>query len=448
MGKYIPNTDSDRELMLKSLNKKNINELFSGLPKKILLDKELNLPDALCEMELIKHIKSISAKNQNLDDYTSFLGAGVYDHFVPSSINELLSRQEFYTSYTPYQPEISQGTLQAIYEYQTMICELTGMDISNASMYDGATAAAEAAILACYATKRSEILLPKTIHPEYRAVIKTYCAGRKIKVIEINYTNGQLDLYHLESNINSNTAALFVQNPNFFGIIENQKNCIDLLSKNKSLVVSCVDPISLSILKSPGELGADIVVGDGQSLGNSLNFGGPSFGFFTTKKSLLRKIPGRIVGETVDTNGKRGFVLTLQTREQHIRREKATSNICSNQSLNAIASAIYITSLGPSGLREVANLSTQKAHYFYNALIKSGDFQEKFSAPFFKEFVVTSKISPESLNKKLLTDKIIGGYPIGKDYQELGNGWLLAVTEQRTKQEIDRFVEKVVCYGK
>lgn len=444
MHRYIGNTDQDKAVMLNEIGVNNINDLFSAVPDSVHLDRKLNLPDALSEMELVKNLKSLSKQNYNLDDYTCFLGAGAYDHFIPSVIGELLSRQEFYTAYTPYQPEISQGTLQVIFEYQSMICELTGMHVANASMYDGATAMTEAAILAVESTKRNEILIAKSVNPEDRKVLNTYAKFRNIKITEVGYKDGQLDVEDLQSKLNNNVAALIVQSPNFFGIIEQIGDVKDLIHNNKSLLIVSADPISLAILKSPGELGADIAVGDGQSLGNPLNYGGPYLGYMAATEKLMRKMPGRIVGQTVDKNGNRGFVLTLQTREQHIRREKATSNICSNQALNALTATIYLTLLGKEGLKEVAEQCAQKSHYAYNELIKTGKFSAIFSAPFFKEFVLLSEKSVEELNEKLLEDKIVGGYDVQKQYPELKNGYLVAVTEKRTKNEIDYFCERLV----
>lgn len=444
MTKYIGNTIDDRAKMLKEIGFDNINSLFESVPKSVMLNRKLNIPKAQPEMELIKNIKSLSNENANMDDYICFLGAGAYDHYIPAVVDQMISRQEFYTSYTPYQPEISQGTLQAIFEYQTMICELTGLPVANASMYDGATAMIEAAIMACEVTRRSEILILRSVHPESRKVLCTYAKFRNISITEVEYKNGQINKEDLEKKINSNTAAIIVQSPNFFGVIEDIESIKDIVHDNKSLLIVSSDPISLAILKSPGEVGADIAVGEGQSLGNPLNFGGPYLGFMAVTEKLMRKIPGRIVGQTVDKNNKRGFVLTLQTREQHIRREKATSNICSNQALNALTATIYLTLLGKEGLKEVANLCLQKSHYAYEKLVNSNEFSPAFTAPFFKEFIVKSKKTVEELNNKLLDNKIIGGYDVEKDYPELKNGYLVAVTEKRTKNEIDFMVEKVV----
>lgn len=443
MARYIGNTSNDREEMLKDIGLEDIDSLFNSIPDSVRLKNELNVPKALPEMDLVKNIKLLSNKNYNTDDYTCFLGAGAYDHFVPSNIDQLLLRQEFYTAYTPYQPEISQGTLQAIFEYQTMISELTSLPAVNASMYDGATALTEAAIMAVEATKKNEVVVAKSVDPQYRNVLKTYAKFRDIKVVELDYKNGMIDADDLQNKLNKNTAAVIIQSPNFFGVIEDVANVNSTIHDNGSLLIMSVDPISLAILKSPGELGADIAVGEGQSLGNSLNFGGPYLGFMAVTEKLMRKMPGRIVGETVDKEGKRGFVLTLQTREQHIRREKATSNICSNQALNALAATMYLTFLGKEGLKEVANLCFQKSHYTYEKLISTNKFKAVFDAPFFKEFLVKSSETVEQLNNRLLSEKIIGGYDVEKDYPELKDHWLVAVTEKRTKDDIDNLISKV-----
>jgi len=443
MSTYIPNTASQKDEMLSEIGVSSIDDLFSDIPESIRLKRKLDLPEAKPEMELVKHMSQMARKNCNVDDYTCFLGAGAYDHYIPSVVSHIISRQEFYTAYTPYQPEISQGTLQAIFEYQTMICRLTGMDVANASMYDGASALAEAASMACSVTRRKEILIPECVHPENREVLSTYARFAGYKVITSSIKDGRTDINDIESKISENTAAVIIQNPNFFGVIEDIKEIAEIAHKNKSLVIACCDPISLAILKSPGESGADIAVGEGQSLGNPLSFGGPYLGYFAVKKELMRKMPGRIVGETVDRDGKRGFVLTLQTREQHIRREKATSNICSNQSLNALTAAVYMTVMGKKGLKEVALLCAQKAHYAYEQLLKTGMFEPAFNAPFFKEFALRYKHDVAALNKKLIEKKIIGGYELGKTYLGLKDGWLLAVTEKRTREDIERLVREV-----
>lgn len=444
MARYIGNTKADREDMLREIGFEDVSSLFASIPESVKLNRRLNIKEAQPEMELVKNIKYLSNKNANLDDYTCFLGAGAYDHYIPAVVDQIISRQEFYTSYTPYQPEISQGTLQVIFEYQTMISELTGLPVANASMYDGATAMTEAAIMACEATRRTEILVLRSVHPESRQVLNTYAKYRNISICEVNYKNGQLDKEDLEKKISSNTAAVIVQSPNFFGIIEHIESIKDIVHDNKSLLIVSCDPISLALLKSPGEVGADIAIGEGQSLGNSISFGGPYLGFMAVTEKLMRKMPGRIVGQTIDKNNNRGFVLTLQTREQHIRREKATSNICSNQALNALNATIYLTLLGREGLKEVANLCLQKSHYAYEKLINTGKFSPVFTAPFFKEFTLESKEAIDVINNKLLNNEIIGGYDIEKTYPEIKNGYLVAVTEKRTKNEIDFMVGKVV----
>ncbi len=443
MSRYIPSTQLEKTMMLQEMNCESVDRLFDDIPLKVCLNRSLRLPEALSEMELRTHMKELAAKNISNEENSCFLGAGAYDHYIPSAIDHIVSRSEFYTAYTPYQPEISQGTLQAIFEYQTLICELTGMDVANASVYDGATAIAEAASMACKITRRNEIIVPRTVHPQYRRTLSTYARFRGYKIVELDYLNGVTDFTSLEGLINKETAALIVQNPNFFGAIEKVKQLAELAKEHGVLVIACADPISVGILKSPGEMGADIVVGEGQALGNPLSYGGPYLGFFATKDKYLRQMPGRIVGQTIDKNHNRGFVLTMQTREQHIRREKAASNICSNQALNALATTVYLTLLGKQGLKDVASLCLQKAHYAYNKLIETNYFSDCFPQPFFKEFVIKSQLPLEELNQALLKDGIIGGYNLENDYPELKKCWLVAVTEKRSKEEIDRLVRKV-----
>ena len=442
MTRYIGLTEADRKAMLSAIGATDVRSLFSDVPDSVLLNRKLDLPAPLSEMEVVEHLKQLAAKNTHADQSVCFLGAGAYDHFIPANLAPLLSRQEFYTAYTPYQPEISQGTLQSIFEYQTMICELTGMDVSNASMYDGATALTEAAMLATDATRRKEVLVASSIHPESMKVLKTYAKFRDIKVTEVACPEGLMDPDDLKSKLTENIAAVLVQNPNFFGILEDVGAAAELAHQNNSLLIVSAEPISLALLKSPGELGADIVVGEGQSLGNNLSFGGPYLGFFAAKEKWMRKMPGRIVGQTVDKDGRRGFVLTLQTREQHIRREKATSNICSNQGLNALAATMYLTFLGKEGLREVADLCLQKAHYTYDKLLSTGKFKPAFEKSFFNEFALISEKPVEDLNKDLAEEGFTGGYPLERDFPQLENGWLVCVTEKRTKDQINAFVRE------
>lgn len=440
MFPYIPATDEDEKEMLNSIGLNSLDELFSDIPESIKLKKSLSLPEGLSELELSRYLDRLANKNLSTSELTCFLGAGAYDHYIPALIKHIVSKSEFYTAYTPYQAEISQGTLQCIFEYQSMICELTGLDAANASMYDGATACTEAALMAVDSTRKKKILVSKTVHPETRKVVETYTKFKDIELIEIDMEDGVTDLEKLKSAIDNKTAGVILQNPNFFGIIEDVKEVEKITHDNKALLIMSVDPISLGILKSPGELGADIAVGEGQSLGNNMSFGGPYVGFMATKAKLMRKMPGRIVGQTQDLDGKRGFVLTLQAREQHIRREKATSNICSNEALNALAAAIYLTTMGKKGIKEVAYQSTQKAHYAFNKVTNSGKFKPLFNKPFFKEFAVVSEKEPAIINDELLKNKILGGYSLGKNYASYKNALLFCVTEKRTAQEIDKLV--------
>jgi glycine dehydrogenase subunit 1 len=438
MYPYIPNTKDDEKRMLEVIGVDSVEDLFSDIPKDMKLNRELNLKSSMSELEVSNYLTKLSQFNTTTNDLTCFLGAGAYDHYIPSIVEHITSRSEFYTSYTPYQAEISQGTLQYIFEYQTLICNLTGMDVANASLYDGGSALAEAAFMASNITRREKIVISKTVNPSYREVLGTYAHLQGIEVIEIEDEEGTTNLDELKKQVDDKTAAVIVQSPNFFGIIEDIEAIEKIAhSQKKTLLITSVDPISLAILKSPGSLGADIVVGEGQSLGIPLAFGGPYLGFMATKKAHMRKLPGRIVGETVDVDGNRAFVLTLQAREQHIRREKATSNICSNQGLNTLAATVYLVTLGKEGLREVALQATQKAHYAFNEITKSGKYKPLFNKPFFKEFAVTSSIEAEKINQKLLEEKILGGYSLEKDYPQYKNGILYAVTEKRTKEEID-----------
>lgn len=443
MFPYIPLTNTDEKTMLQAIGVNTIEDLFTDIPEELLLNKRLNLPDPMSELEVTKQLKMLADKNKSLDDLVCFLGAGAYDHYIPSVVEHITSRSEFYTSYTPYQPEISQGTLQAIFEFQTMIANLTDMDLANASMYDGATACAEAAMMASESTKRKSVIISKTVHPETRKVVKTYGKNKGIEVIEIDYASGETDLEKLAAAVSDKTAAVIVQNPNFFGIVEDISDIEKIAHQKKSMLIMSVDPISLGILKTPGELGADIVVGDAQVLGNRLNFGGPYIGFMASTSKLMRKLPGRIVGETVDIDNKRAFVLTLQAREQHIRRQRATSNICSNQSLNALATAVYLSTLGKKGIKEVAEQCIRKAHYASRELTRSGRYSLTFNKPFFKEFVISSDKAPESINKNLLKKNILGGYVLHNSYTELKDNLLLCVTEKRTKSEIDMLVREM-----
>jgi glycine dehydrogenase subunit 1 len=434
---YIPNTESEQQEMLNKIGVSNFEDLLKSIPKEIRLKTKLNLEDGKSEYEIINELTEISKMNISTNETISFLGGGSYDHYVPSIITPLISRSEFITAYTPYQAEVSQGTLQAIYEYQSMICKLTGMDVANASMYDAATAAAEACLLACSHKNRKEVIICEPFNPNYIQVIKTICHGTDIEVINISHNVGTSNLSKLSEIISEKTAAVLVQNPNYFGCIEDLDEIKKIVELKKSLFVVSVDPISLGILATPAESGADIVVGEGQPMGIPINFGGPYLGIFAVKQELIRKMPGRLSGVTVDSTGNRGFVLTLQTREQQIRREKATSNICSNQGLMMLASAIYMSVMGKQGIKEVANLCLQKSHYLAEEIGKTAGFKLKFSKPFFKEFVIETHVKPAVIIEKLDSENIFAGIDISN---LCDNSLLIAVTEKRTKAEMDKFI--------
>jgi len=440
---FIPNTDSQNERLLARIGVKSVEELFADIPKEVRLQRPLAIEGGMSEQELVKHVKGLANLNKTVEGYSSYLGAGAYEHYIPSFIDQLLLRSEFYTAYTPYQPEISQGTLQAIYEYQTLVCELTGMDVTNASMYDGASALAEAALMTCDATRREKVLVLQTVHPEYRDVLKTYLPPRGVELVEIPYKDGVLDQLALEAALQEDIAGVLVQNPNFFGSIEKAEEIVQLAHAKGALVVMSVNPVSLGLLKSPGECGADIVVGEGQPFGNSLNFGGPYLGFLSCRDKYVRRMPGRIVGATTDKNGKKGYVLTLQAREQHIRREKATSNICSNEALCALAFTMHLSALGKTGIKELAYLNLQNAHYAAQEIAKIPGMNLAFSGPFFHEFVIESRIEPAKINSALLGDQIIGGLDLGRFYPELDHYLLYCVTETKSKADIDRLVARL-----
>jgi glycine dehydrogenase subunit 1 len=439
--RYIPMTEKDKDEMLRAIGVESTEELFSEIPKEIRFKGDYNLPPVTSEYELKKELTKLANENLHLQEATSFLGAGVYEHFIPSVVNHVISRSEFYTAYTPYQPEISQGELQAIFEFQTMITELTGMDLANSSLYDGGTALGEAINLSYGHTKRKKILVSAAIHPEYRQVMETYGSGFDLQFVEIPYKDGVTDIEALKQLIDEDTASVVVQYPNFFGQIEPLAEINKVIKQvPKTLFITSSNPLALAYLTPPGEFGADIVVGDTQVFGIPAQLGGPHCGYFATTKQFMRKVPGRLVGQTTDENGVRGFVLTLQAREQHIRRDKATSNICSNQALFALASSVAMTALGKHGAHEQAYLNMQKARYLMNELEKN-DFTITFKGPFFNEFVVDVKKPVSEVNKALLEHNIIGGYDLSKYYSDLNTHMLVAVTEVRTKEEIDQFVK-------
>jgi len=423
--------------MLKTIGVSSIDELFSDVPSEVKLARKLNLPAAMSEFELIKYMSELAGKNTTTDSMVSFLGAGVYDHYVPSVVKHIISRSEFYTSYTPYQAEVSQGMLQSIFEYQTLMCELTAMDISNASLYDGATGIAEAAMMGSRLTRKHEVIISRAVHPDYRRTLRTYAHNLELNVIEVPSKHGATDIEALKDLVSEETACVILQSPNFFGCIENMAIAAEVAHGKKALFVACVDPISLGILTPPGEYGADIAVGEGQGLGIPMGFGGPHLGFLTCRKEHMRQMPGRVAGETRDSQGRRGYLLTLQAREQHIRRDRATSNICSNQALCALAATVYLSWLGKEGIKEVAELCIQKAHYACEKLSLIPGFERKHQAPFFKEFAVKAPLKPEEICAGLLKANILGGLPLGRFYSDLSDSMLIAVTGKRTKEEID-----------
>lgn len=439
--RYIPLTEQDKQEMLDVIGAKSIDELFGDVPKDILLNDELQIANAVPETTLFRKLSQIASKNVTKETHTSFLGAGVYDHYAPSVVDAMISRSEFYTAYTPYQPEISQGELQAIFEFQTLICELTDMDIANSSMYDGMTSFAEACILAFNQTRKNKIVVSKGMHYQALQVLKTYVKTREeFEIVEVDLDGTITDLDKLEKAIDDDTAAVAVQYPNFYGSIEDLEKIQSFIESKKALFIVYANPLALGLLTPPGTFGADIVVGDTQPFGIPAQFGGPHCGFFATTKKLMRKIPGRLVGQTEDDDGNRGFVLTLQAREQHIRRDKATSNICSNQALNALASSICMSALGKQGIYDIAVQNFENANYA----------KEQFKAQGFKvaegtsfnEFVVTFDKPIAEINQLFAEEGFIGGFDLGQVDSNLAQNMLIAVTELRTKDEIDTFVEK------
>lgn len=436
---YVPMTGAERAQMLERIGVARIEELFEDVPPAVRLRRDLEIPRGMSEAELVVHMRSLAAKNADLDRYACFLGAGAYDHLVPAAVRHILARTEFYTAYTPYQPEVSQGTLQVIFEYQTLVCRLTGLDVANASMYDGASATAEAALVAVAHTGRRRVLVSSAVHPEYRRTMATYLGNQDVVMDAVPWRMGVTNLDALHGALSDDVAAVVVQNPNFFGSVEEMASAAEAAHRAGALFVAVVDPISLGVLAPPGEYGADLAVGEGQALGNAISFGGPYLGFFAARKELIRRVPGRIAGLTRDLEGRRGFVLTLQTREQHIRRERATSNICTNQALNALAATAYLAMIGKQGIRRVGELCLQKAHYAHERLAGVPGIRPMWDAPFFKEFVVEMDGELNELLTRLWQDHgIIGGLPLGPFYEGLQRGVLWCVTEARTKEEIDR----------
>ena len=440
---YIPTSPKERDEMLKIIGVKSLDDLFEDVPEKYRFPK-LDLPPALTEMEALQQLSDVANANENVrGDLICFLGAGMYHHYIPSVVDHMLRRGEFYTAYTPYQPEISQGTLQAIFEYQSLMSALTGMDVSNASHYDGATATAEAVSLAYaqFRGKRKKVVMSPSLHPQYRAVVRTYTQSMGVETAGDHESDISLSHEAFAHQVDENTCLVIVQYPDFFGRIQDYTKFIEACHAKGALVCVVANPTALAMFKTPGDMGADIVVGDGQPLGIPMWFGGPSVGFFTTRKNYVHKMAGRLVGETIDNRGQRAYVLTLTAREQHIKRERATSNICTNQGLLALATAIYLSVLGKNGLRQVANLCYQKAHYAAAQLSKIKGYKLMHSDTFFHEFVLECPQPAADVNAHLLEHGILGGYDLSQDYPSLANHMLVAVTEMNSKEEINAFVE-------
>ncbi len=435
---YVPNTSAEQHEMLRAVGVASFDDLLAPVPDDVRLKRALNLPAALAEPDLRRLMTTLAERDADLDHFPSFLGAGSYDHYIPSMVPHLYKRSEFYTSYTPYQPEISQGMLQAIYEFQTMVCELTGMDVANASLYDGSTAVVEAALLAIGTAATGEILVSRGLDPQYRATLRTYAWVRGFTVRELALENGVTSLSELEAALTPETKAVIIQHPNFFGCLEDMRAAEQLIHKTGALFVHAfTEPAALGVLAAPGSYGADIVAGEGQSLGSPIGYGGPALGIFAARSTYLRRLPGRLVGKTVDDRGQTGYVLTLQTREQHIRRERATSNICTNQALLALAATVYLSALGKTGFRELGEQCLQRAHYARERLCVIPGFRPLFTRPFYDEFALTCPLPAERINAELRERGIIGGYDLSRDYPEMETALLLAVTETRTREDID-----------
>ena len=438
---YLPLTPQDEKEMLARIGVSSFEELIDKIiPKDLQYDGEISMPKAVSESEVRKILGELAGKNVNTDDHLSFLGAGVYDHYIPAIIDSLISRSEFYTAYTPYQAEVSQGTLQTIFEYQTVICELTGMDVSNASMYDGGSALAEACHMANTIKNRNKVILSGLIHPFYQKITKTYTHECGVEIVRCPTKDGVTDIEALKKLVDGDTSCVCIQQPNFYGFLESMGEIEKIVHEKEALLVAVVDPISLGVVKPPGEYNADIVVGEGQALGIPQGFGGPLLGIFASKMDFVRYMPGRIVGETVDIEGKRGFVLTLQTREQHIRREKATSNICTNEALMALCALIYLCTLGKQGIVDVGNLCLAKSHYLRDRIKELKGVKIAYDQEFFKEFLVETEKPAKDILDALLEQKIFGGVPLSMFDDKMQNQFLVAVTERRTKEELDTYI--------
>ncbi len=437
---YLYNTQEDQQAMLAAIGANSIDELFEQVPAELQLGRELDLPPALTELELAQHVGTLADRNTHAGRSACFLGGGSYDHFIPAAVDALASRGEFYTSYTPYQPEVSQGNLQAMFEYQTLICQLTGMDVSNASLYDGGSAAVEAVLMSMNATRRhGKVVTTSSVHPEYRQSLSTYLRNLNCELVCIDAADGTTSLEAVAAAVDDQTACVLIQHPNFFGCLEEVEEVAKIAHAAGAMLVQSFDPMSLGLLKQPGELGADIAVAEGQSLGSPMAFGGPYLGIMACREAFVRRMPGRIAGQTLAHGNRRCWVLTLQTREQHIRREKATSNICTNQGLYALRASIYLALMGPQGMREVGELCLRKSHYAERQLTASERFSAAFPSPYFKEFVIRDQADQVSqLVGEAKQAGILAGVPLGRWYPQLSDCLLVTVTEKRTQQEIDK----------
>ena len=446
---YLYNTTKDQREMLEAIGTGSMDDLFASIPEDLKLSRPLDLAPALSEMELDHHLRQMGAENSHTGNTICFLGGGCYDHFIPAVVDTVASRSEFYTSYTPYQAEASQGNLQVVFEYQSLITRLTGMDVSNASLYDGASAAAEAVLMAISATKRhGNIILPENMHPEYRATIATYLENLDVEVVTLETPSGVIDIEQLKALVSDNTAAVVLQQPNFFGCVEDGEQIAKAAHDAGALLITAFDPISLGLLARPGDYGTNIAVAEGHTLGTPMSYGGPYLGIMACDQNLVRRMPGRIAGQTVDRRGNRCYVLTMQTREQHIRREKATSNVCTNQGLFALRATVYLSQLGPQGLRETASLCLQKSHYAAEQLCQLERFSLAFDQPTFKEFVVRdAENRVDELLETALDRGITAGVPLRDWYPDLSDCFLVAVTEKRTREEINALVQTLKNVG-
>ncbi|ACL71087.1 aminomethyl-transferring glycine dehydrogenase subunit GcvPA [Halothermothrix orenii] len=437
---YISNTPSEKEAMLKKIGVENVEDLFKPIPDDVTFKRPFNIPPGLSELELKRMIKSKAARNISMEEQICFAGGGAYDHYIPAHIDHLISRSEFYTAYTPYQAELSQGVLQAMYEYQSMICELTGMEVANSSLLDGGSATGEAVLMASRISRKKKILMSRGINPVYREVARTYGRPRGLEFIDLGLNETVTDMEELEQKLDEDTGAVVLQYPNFFGSIEDLNVVKNLISARKrTLLIIVVNPLTLGVLKPPAEFGADIVVGEGQVLGNPINYGGPYLGIMATRKRYVRQMPGRIVGATTDSDGKRGYVLTLQTREQHIRRARATSNICTNEALNALTAAIYMATMGKKGIKEVGEQSFKKAHYMADRIDDMEGFEVVNKDNFFHEFVIKTPLPSAEIGERLKRKGILGGLDVSRWYSF--DGFLVCTTEKRTREEIDGYLE-------